>query len=244
MLRWHWGSRVSDVVIRTLTPYITRAEEIWVSWYLVATKHNKPLGVHNLRSVPLPWRHNERDGVSNHQPHDCLLNHLFRRRSKKTSKLRVTGLYEGNSPVTGEFPAQSASNVEYVSVWWRHHAVEGFKSKCSLHVSFGYRITPCNKHHRIISSMTDATHCASYLCQRRRDSSDGCMYMTFTKTVTIIRFWCSITFMRKFWAKRLNMRDTTQTELNYNQFKVFYAHAVRYIKLVTFLLCREMMKKK
>ena len=27
-----------------------------------------------------------------------------RRRSKKASKLRVTGLYEGNSPVTGEFP--------------------------------------------------------------------------------------------------------------------------------------------
>ena len=32
----------------------------------------------------LPWRHNEHDGVSNHQPHDCLLNRLSRRRSKKT----------------------------------------------------------------------------------------------------------------------------------------------------------------
>ena len=38
------------------------------------------------------WRHNGRDGVSNHQSHDCLLNRLFRRKSKKTSKLRVTGL--------------------------------------------------------------------------------------------------------------------------------------------------------
>ena len=46
---------------------------------------------------------------------------LFRRRSKKTSKLRVTGLCEGNSPVTGEFPAQRASNAENVSIWWRHH---------------------------------------------------------------------------------------------------------------------------
>ena len=46
----------------------------------------------------LRWRHNGRDGVSNHQPHDCLLNRLFRRRSKKTSKLRVTGLCAGNSP--------------------------------------------------------------------------------------------------------------------------------------------------
>ena len=35
-----------------------------------------------------------------------------KRRSKKASKLRVTGICKGNSPVTGEFPAQKASNVE------------------------------------------------------------------------------------------------------------------------------------
>ena len=44
------------------------------------------------------WRHNDHDSVSNHQPHECLLNRLFRRRSKKTSRLRVTGLCVGNSP--------------------------------------------------------------------------------------------------------------------------------------------------
>ena len=48
--------------------------------------------------VSLLWRHNEHDSVSNHQPRGCLLNRLFRRRSKKTSKLRVTGLCVGNSP--------------------------------------------------------------------------------------------------------------------------------------------------
>ena len=69
----------------------------------------------------LRWRHNERDSVSNHQPHDCLLNRLFRRRSKKTSKLRVTGLCVGKSPGTGVFPTQMASYAENVSVWWRHH---------------------------------------------------------------------------------------------------------------------------
>ena len=42
-------------------------------------------------------------------------------RSKKTSKLRVTGLCVGNSPGTGEFPAQMANNAENVSIWWRHH---------------------------------------------------------------------------------------------------------------------------
>ena len=45
-----------------------------------------------LMAFPLQWRHNERDGVSNHQPYHCLHNRLFRRRSKKTSKLLVTGL--------------------------------------------------------------------------------------------------------------------------------------------------------
>ena len=72
-------------------------------------------------TVPLHWRHNGRESISNRQPHDCLLNRLFRRRSKKTSKLRVTGLCVGNSPGTGEFPAHMASNAENVSIWWRHH---------------------------------------------------------------------------------------------------------------------------
>ena len=72
------------------------------------------------QAVPLQWRHNGRDSVSNHQPHHCLLNRLFRRKSKKTSMLRVTGLCSGNSPGTGEFPAQMASYAENVSIWWRH----------------------------------------------------------------------------------------------------------------------------
>ena len=71
------------------------------------------------------WRHNERDGVSNHQPHDCLLKRLFRHLWKKTSKLRVTGLCEGNSLAIGEVPAQRASNAENASIWWRHHVCSG-----------------------------------------------------------------------------------------------------------------------
>ena len=48
---------------------------------------------------------------------------------KKTSKLRVTGLCAVNSPVSGEFPAQMASNAENVSIWWRHHVWE---TKCCV----------------------------------------------------------------------------------------------------------------
>ena len=77
-----------------------------------------------VKYLPLQWCHNGRDGVSNHQPHDWLLNRLFRSRSKKTSKLRVTGLCAGNSPATGEFPAQRDSDAENVSIWWRHHDIE------------------------------------------------------------------------------------------------------------------------
>ena len=40
---------------------------------------------------------------------------------RKPQKLRVTGLCAGNSPATGEFPAQKASNAENFSIWWRHH---------------------------------------------------------------------------------------------------------------------------
>ena len=84
----------------------------------------------SLRGVnPLKWRHNERDGVSNHQPHDCLLNLLFRGKEKNNNNKKPQQNIKaprhwplcGDSPVTGEFPAEMASNAENVSIWWRHH---------------------------------------------------------------------------------------------------------------------------
>ena len=94
---------------------------ISVDLYHTMTKY----GINSLQ-----WHHNERDGVSeaNHQPHDCLLNGLFRHRWKKTPKLRVTGLGAGNSPLTGEFPAQMASNAENISIWSRHHVQADIKA--------------------------------------------------------------------------------------------------------------------
>ena len=90
---------------------------------------------------PLQWCHNERDGVSNQRRLYYLLNCLFRRRSKKTSELRVTGLCAGNSSVTGEFPGQRVSDGEMVSIWWRHHThcsfgllVQRFELYCHGHV--------------------------------------------------------------------------------------------------------------
>ena len=60
---------------------------------------------------------------------------VYSGRSKKTSKLRVTGIYAGNSPVTGEFPAQRASNAENVSIWWGHHvdgSVQNYSTSSAL----------------------------------------------------------------------------------------------------------------
>ena len=75
-----------------------RGDLSWVS-------HKATVQINKNRTMRATTKHshyndvmNERDNVSNHQPQDCLLNHLFGRRSKKTSKLRVTGLCAGNSP--------------------------------------------------------------------------------------------------------------------------------------------------
>ena len=65
-------------------------------------------------NIALQWRRNGHDGVSNHHSQQCLLSRLFGRRAKKTSKLHVTGLCAGNSPINGEFPAQMASIAENI----------------------------------------------------------------------------------------------------------------------------------
>ena len=88
---------------------------------------SKCMAVLWVKNCPLQWCHSGCDRVSNHQPHDCFLSRLFRRRSKERPKLCVTGLCAGNSPVTGEFPAQMASYAENVSIWWHHHAYYFFQ---------------------------------------------------------------------------------------------------------------------
>ena len=121
------------VVKLLVTHYISA---IWASWRLKSPELDSVfnrlfrLTLRNTAKLwitgpPLQWRHNEPNGVSNHQPRYCVLNRLFTRRSKKPSKLRATGLCVKNSPVTGEFPAQMASYAEKVSIWLRHHAMRG-----------------------------------------------------------------------------------------------------------------------
>ena len=110
-------SRVTCTIISSMS---TSHIKVW-TWSLFHVVLLIKLLVNKWTKFPLRWCHNGHDCVSNHQSHNCLLNRLFRRRSKKTSKLRVTGLCARNSPETGEFPAQKASNTHNVSIGWRHH---------------------------------------------------------------------------------------------------------------------------
>ena len=122
--------------------------------------------------------HNGRDGVSNHQPHDCLLNRLIRRGSKKTSKLRVTGLCAGKSPVTGEFPAQMDSNAENVSIWWRNHV----NGKTTLWNTTWYVVGGWQ-------SLTLGIHVSSYSWHRIQSTSfviDGACFISSMITMIML----------------------------------------------------------
>ena len=103
----------------------------------VAQSHND----HGIES--LQWRHNGRDGISNHQPHHWLLNSLFRRRSKKTSKLRVTGICGGihrgpvnpphKWPVTRKmFPLDDVIMIVYPGLFRIQHYQKGLSSTLNV----------------------------------------------------------------------------------------------------------------
>ena len=122
LLLWHLSNFLA--VVKPNTPWKLDVSDVKVGTMKTFGFHCSGLRIFawsDDKDLSSQWRHNERDGVSNHQCLDGLLNCLFGCRSKKLSKLRVTGLCEGNSPVTGEFSSQKASNVENVSIWWRHH---------------------------------------------------------------------------------------------------------------------------
>ena len=108
-----WGSIVPETLSSHFPPYSVMEQQ-----KSITSKYHNPSFLplwHSSHS--LQWHQNGFNGVSNHQPHDCLRNHSFRRRSKKTSKLCVTGfLCAGNSLVTGELSAQMASYAENVSI--------------------------------------------------------------------------------------------------------------------------------
>ena len=110
---WPWIAKVKVRLISRMGGPID-AERKWCEWSLMSTTvtfGQNVLEGHLVRWtwwwrgwMSLQWRHIGRYSVSNHQPHGCLLNRLFRRRSKKTSNSAslafVWGIHRGpvNSP--------------------------------------------------------------------------------------------------------------------------------------------------
>ena len=126
MFKYQYNKSLKSCHQNMISNSTIRVKQCTINGYVSVEKtsnHHFEWGniIWNLYS--LRWCHNEHDSISKHQPHYCLLKRLFGHRSKKTSKLHVTGLCVGNSPATGEFPAQMASNGENVSIWWCHHVL-------------------------------------------------------------------------------------------------------------------------
>ena len=149
MSRWGCLYGVQNYICLLLYVYITQVFETFDCClasnnylYNVVLLPTVPLLVtttkpHCSSLIVLQWRHNEGDGVSNRWCVDCLLSHLFRRRSKKTSKLRVSGICEGRPLICNEpnqiwFALGCSDNIRVCwrcinSLWpskstWRHRS--------------------------------------------------------------------------------------------------------------------------
>ena len=92
--------------------------------------------VQTAAGFTLQWRYNEHDGVANHQSYDCLLNRLFRRRSKKTSKLGVTGLCSVNSSVTGGKCFHLMASSWYFAIRLPFHKTLFHRNSNPMEISF------------------------------------------------------------------------------------------------------------
>ena len=92
---------------------------LWLfKWFWCLSFHSPKV---NEGQWSLQWRHNGRNSLLKSPASPLFTQPFIQVQIKETSKLCITGLCAGNSPVTGEFPAQTASNAENVSIWWRQH---------------------------------------------------------------------------------------------------------------------------
>ena len=65
--------------------YLNQIEAITYSTWVFKIPEND-FDQPNGKDISLQWRHNEHDGVLNHQPHECLLNRLFKAQIKENIK--------------------------------------------------------------------------------------------------------------------------------------------------------------
>ena len=128
-----------------------------------------------------------------------------RRKSKKISNLHVTGLFEGNSPVTGEFPEHRASNAENDIIYdvimqrW-HHWICHYLFWISNSISYKQR---CSRVYKMIGFLFFITQ---WQARNRKPDSYSILYLLTEKTVTICQSPFSPTYCRLngIWPSKSN----------------------------------------
>ena len=113
-----YGYQAADTVTAGQSKHWNAETNLWYIFNPSSTYH---LFEELDQYCKLQWRHNKRDGVLNHRCIDCLLNPLFERRSKKTSKLRVTSLCEGDPPDKGPLTRKKMLPFDDVIITCRCH---------------------------------------------------------------------------------------------------------------------------
>ena len=145
-----WKKHIWQAIFVVLEKLHSNTCFIVTQWLNNAYMHRgTALSLHWPESVmiTLHWRHNEPDGVSNHQPRDCLLNCLFRCRRKHQSSASlafVRRIHRG--PV--DSPHKKASNAENISIWWRHNVFVKWTTKSIFqrHLNKNKNSPSWNKH--------------------------------------------------------------------------------------------------
>ena len=101
----------------------------------------------NTHSQPctLQWRHNDHDGISNHQPRRLFTQPSIQTQIKENIKAPCHWPLCGEFTGTGEFPTQRVSYAENVSIWWRHHEESLFSWKGNKTPTFIERRTKLDR---------------------------------------------------------------------------------------------------
>ena len=126
-----------------------------------------------------------------------------RRKWKKTSKVGVTGPCAENSPVTGEFPAQMASDAENVSICWRHREFAlfaQFNHTTDLHVRWHLPIEWGD-----IACVSSSSNISCLLWLRKTDQS--CKHNT---GIMLISFKTPVKYRPRCWEIDLGVFHMVQ----------------------------------
>ena len=127
-LRWHFITSIVGTENYNINSILSQCPAVMIAKCPVKiTFVTRIMVSHNRREIKttLHWRHNDHDGVSNHQLHCCLLHRLkIKENIKAPRHWPLWGEFTG----TGEFPAQRDSYAENVSIWWRHHETDSVVS--------------------------------------------------------------------------------------------------------------------